>query len=75
MAGHLQHSVGEARMLRRSVATPYRRQISVAIVIVSASTRPKVINTCEIQLLKLSDALLYIGVNMERNGMKKLRAD
>jgi len=41
MAGHLQHSVGEARMLRRSVVPPYRRQISVAIVVVSASTRPK----------------------------------
>ena len=40
MAGHLQHSVGEARMLRRSVATPYRRQISIAIVVVPVSTRP-----------------------------------
>jgi len=41
MAGHLQHSVGEVRMLRRPVATPYRRQISVAIVVVPTSRRPK----------------------------------
>jgi hypothetical protein len=41
MAGHLQHSVGEARMLGGSVAAPNRRQISVAVVVISASTRPK----------------------------------
>jgi uncharacterized protein YcgI (DUF1989 family) len=61
MAGYLQHSVGEARMLRGSVAASHRNQISVAIVIVSAGKQQvrNVINVCQNTTVEINVETLF----------------